>query len=439
MVACERTLSKGWPFFMPVGKLNTVTLKDGRKAIIIRTSDRISFKKCRRSWSWSSHLKENWGSKNLASPLWFGSAIHYALEDYHGYQKFDKPADAFRAYCIATSKQHLRDLPYDAAELFKLGTAIMSYYTDHWLRHRKADQTFWLDGVPQVEVDLEIEVPLDDHPHLKELAAYHSADCVLYRGTIDRMAIDEYGRLWVVEYKTAKVFEHNHYQTDPQVTTYVWAAKAIYPNHEVAGVIYQQFGKKIPEQPKILASGKVSTASNMITSATLYRDLLDRIYGSAENAPEANRDYLTNLMISEDEHKDRYIVRTLVTRNDHMCEMEAQKILLELEDMLNPDLPLYPAPTRDCSRMCSFLGPCVSFDDGSDWEYNLEHNFAKRDSAADRMWRRRMPSPEKMLALREAGGEPDLEEMQARLQSLPHEAREAIERGEEEIGFTFNM
>lgn len=752
---------------MPIQRLNTVTLKDGRRAIIIRTSDRISFKKCRRSWNWSSHLKGNWGPDNLASPLWFGSAIHFALEDYHGYQKFQTPADAFRAYCIATSKQHLRDLPFDAPELFRLGTAMMDYYTTHWLRHRKADQTFWLEDkhgekIPQVEVDFEIEVPVWEHPRLLDYLRHHNADCVLYRGTIDRVAIDEYGRLWIVEYKTAKVVEHGHYQTDPQVTTYCvpldtqiltrrgwqnydnlvvgeevlgynqetgqiewtkltavntpgkqqlqkisnksfefraseehrwvrgikhkglsyknnpktsikidtlkgykdnsylilsapyeggladitsdeaavlgwlltdgswgeytrgqraaihqkkysvevgallnkfpgavtrvteqngcltwhlsmpwingvarraglnmnllnweafvlglskqaltafceaamlgdgsiqksgqktffqnkgpkqdlfrlaffltgvlpsksrttskdnawsdktscntfslttphkwmktvqvcestveevwcpttelgtwimrqgeqiavtgncWAGKNIYKQYgyDVAGVVYQQFVKKMPEPPKTLASGKISTASNLTTSATLYQDALERLYGDVQKAPDANREYLTNLMISEDEHRDKYIQRVLVERNDHMCAMEAQKILLELEDILNPDLPLYPAPTRDCSRMCSFLSPCVSFDDGGDWEYELNNRFAKRNQDADKFWRRRMPSAERLAQMRMKGLEPDLEEMQFRLQQLPPDQQQKVERGEEEISFTFNV
>lgn len=426
---------------MPIQRLNTTLLKDGRKAIIIRTSDRIQFKKCRRAWSWGSHLKGNWGPSNLASPLWFGSAIHYALEDYHGHNRFESPADAFRAYCIATSKQHLRDLPYDAMELFRLGTAMMDYYTTHWLRHRKADKTFWLDGIPQVEVDFEIEIPLEEYPLLRDLCHLHDADCVLYRGTIDRVAIDEYGRLWVVEYKTAKIAEHMHYLTDPQVTSYVWAAKHVYKKYgyEVAGVKYIQFIKKMPEPPKILASGKISTAQNLVTSATLYRDALERMYGDVTKAPEANQEFLTNIMISEDEHRDRYIQRVDVERNDHMCQMEAQKILLELEDILNPNLPLYPSPVRECSRMCSFIAPCVSFDDGSDWEYNLTHRFAQRNQDADKFWRKRLPNPGKLAEMRKKNIVPDLEEMQVVLQSLPTAQQAAIEKGEEEIAFTFSM
>lgn len=425
--------------------LNVSTLPDGRKAIIIRTSDSIGFKKCRRSWSWSSHLKRNLGPSYLASPLWFGSAIHYALEDFHGYKHFETAADAFQAYCIATSKQHLRDLPNDAEELYELGVAGMEYYENGWLRTRKQDETYWeadpTTGVliPQVEVNFEIEVPVWDHPMLQAYMESMGAECVLYRGTIDRVSIDEFGRLWVVEYKTAKRAEHMHYQTDPQVTRYVWAASHMYPNHEVAGVVYHQFIKNKPQQPKILSSGLFSTASNLMTSANLYGPALERMYGSIGMAPLKNRDFLTGLMVKEDENNDKYIVRTYIGRNTHMIEAEAQKILLELEDMLNPDLPLYPNPTRDCAHMCSFLGACVSFDDGSDYEDILNDRFSPRDQAADRMWRRRMPDPKILAHMRNEKMIPDLTDMQIRLQSLPKQEQEAIERGEEAINFTFNM
>lgn len=419
--------------------LKVSSLSDGRRAIIVRTSDRIAFKKCRRSWSWSSHLKQNLGPSYLASPLWFGSAIHYALEDYYGYKHFETASDAFRAYCIATSKQHLRDLPNDAEELYDLGVAMMDYYENGWLSTRKPDETYWEDGIPQVEVNFEIPVPLEQHPLLKAYAAEHGADHVLYRGTIDRVAIDEYGRLWVVEYKTAKRAEHMHYQTDPQVSTYVWAASHIYPGHEIAGVVYHQFIKNKPVQPRILSSGLFSTASNLMTSANLYKPALEAMYGSVGLAPQKNREFLTDLMLKEDENNDKFISRVYIERNKHMLEAEAQKILLEMEDMLNPDLPLYPNPTRDCSRMCSFLGACVSFDDGSDFQAILDANFSPRDQAADRLWRRRMPDPEKLAKLRHDKLTPDLTDMQIRLQSLPKVEQEAIERGDQSINFTFNL
>jgi dGTP triphosphohydrolase len=310
---------------------------------------------------------------------------------------------------------------------------MMDYYVDFWLHPmtmRKPDQTYWLDGVPQVEVNFEIEVPLADNPVLADLARRQGADCILYRGTIDRMVQDpETGFLWVDEYKTAKVAEHFHYQTDPQCTTYVWAASHIY-DQPVAGVIYHQFIKKMPEAPRILSSGKISTASNLTTSYPLYKNALVQMYGSVESAPKSNVEFLTNLAMSESVDRDKYIVREKVYRNNHTLEAEAQKILLEMEDMLNPDLPLYPNPTRDCSRMCSFLAACVSMDDGGDWEEELAQEYADRDQAADRMWRKRLPPPEALLAMRDAGEKlPRLEDIQIQIKSMSDNRRAEMDAG----------
>ena len=423
-------------------------LKDGRKAIIIRTSDRIAFKACRRKWNWSSHLKENLGSKGLASALWFGSAVHYGLEDFHGYKNFGTAAEAFQAYCIATSKQHLRDLPSDAVEHYHLGTALLDYYENTWLTqpgrppvhptYQYTDPTTGV-SIPAVEVNFEIEIPLGDFPRLAALAKSQGADCILYRGTVDRVGIDPEGNcLWVYEYKTAKRAEHLHYETDPQVTVYLWAIQQVF-SLPVAGVVYLQFVKNEPKVPTPLGTGKISTAQNLVTSAALYRRGLLDMYEDEGRFPEPNRKFLVELMQKEDEDKDRFIQRARISRNQHQLDMEAQKIILEVEEMINPDLALYPNPTRECSRMCGFVPPCVAFDAGADWEQMLANKFAPRDQDPDTLWRRRLPSPEKMKALRGVNKTPDLEEMQLRLQELPPQDQEAIIRGEQEIEFTFVM
>jgi hypothetical protein len=422
-------------------------LADGRKAIIVRTSDRIAFKACRRKWAFSSHLKRNLGSTALGGPLWFGSGVHYGLEDYHGFNHFGSPADAFRAYCIATSKQHYQDLPSDSLELFQLGTALLDYYVTHWLEHpgRPVDDTFYFPDpatgrdVPQVEVNFEIPIPLEQFPRLAALAREHGADLVLYRGTIDRMGVDRDGDLWVYEYKTAKRAEHLHYETDPQVTVYQWAAQQVY-GRPIAGIVYLQFVKNMPKIPAPLSStGKVSTASNLVTSVPLYRRGLINMYGDVASAPEPNKKFLNELMTKEDEKGDRFIQREYITRNQHQLAAESEKIVLELEDMLNPELCLYPNPTRECARYCSFMSPCVAMDAGADWEGMLEGRYAERGGAAENFWRRRLPSPDKLKALRGKNLIPDMEEMQVRLQEMPEKDRDAIVRGEQDAEFTFLM
>lgn len=342
---------------------------------VIRNSDRVLFRRCRRRWGWNSHLRGNLGPKTNALPLWIGSGFHFGLEDHHGLKQFPSASDAYRAYARATLKYNKRSLPIDYHEYIDIACGMLDYYTDLWMIGRDPLQTFWWEGQPQVEVNFRIQVPW--------ARGKYGYDEVVYSGTIDRIIIDQQGTLWVVEYKTAKQIFTMHYAMDGQITSYVWAAKHLYPGYDVGGVIYQQHRKNLPKTPELLASGKFSTKKNMLTTQRHYRDALIRTYGDLKWAPIANVDYMNSLIHKEDMDHDIFVRRDKVYRNDHQCMAEGEKILLEIEEMLNPDLPLYPNPSRDCAYMCPFSSACVAIDDGSDWQSELEMNFQPRERTYD--------------------------------------------------------
>ncbi len=47
--------------------------------------------------------------------------------------------------------------------------------------------------------------------------------------------------------------------------------------------------------------------------------------------------------------------------------------------MCNPNLPLYPNPTKDCSWDCNFRDICIMVDRDDDWEYALQDTTVQRD------------------------------------------------------------
>ena len=359
---------------------------------IIRTSDRIAFKNCRRRWGWSSHLRHNLGPKYGIGPLWFGTGIHFALEDFHGYNRFGHPKAAFEAF-VKASKLHSKEkLPDGWEELLSLGQGMMDYYVV-WLQLRPLSRlrTYWVDGVPQVEVNFRFRIPGD--------WTKFGYDEVYYSGTIDRICIDEHGYLWPLDYKTAKNMETLHFMTDPQVNAYMWAAPFLY-DKPIGGFKYMQLKKAIPNPGRLIYGGsKISTAENQSTSHYMYRQTLIDFYGSVDASPMENQAFLTKLAQHEDENRDDFIQVDSIARNERMGQSEGVKILMEIEDMLNPDLPLYPNPTRFCmntwnpEQSCPFVGPCVSMDDGSDWLYELEQTTDLRETKYD-AWRTKLIFPD---------------------------------------------
>lgn len=359
----------------------------GERVAVIRTSDRTNFRRCRRKWGWSSHLRQNLAPIEAASPLWFGSGFHYALEDFHGPHNYAKPVEAFNDYVRAThaqakAKGNPRLMPFDWVELTLLGRKMLEYYTDYWLIGRDPLQTFIYKGRPQVEVHVLMPVPIRT-PHF---------DRVYYAATLDRVVVHNNG-LFIVDYKTAKQIQTHFFQTDPQISAYCWIAQQLY-GQPIKGFIYQQHRKRFPEDPRVLADGTISTASGQATSHRHYRRSLLNLYGSPDKFPTRNVDFLNQLAHVEEEHADPFIRRSFVYRNQHQCEAEGVKLLLELEDMLNPNIPLYPNPTRDCGHLCAFNSPCVDMDDGSDFEETLRLMYTPKDDAFD-SWRDYLPPERK--------------------------------------------
>jgi hypothetical protein len=358
-----------------------------KRTAVIRTSDRILFKRCRRRWGWGSHLRGNLGGKGTVSPLWLGSGFHFALEDYYGSNAYGHPSKALEAYAIATYRMGGFDaMPATWAEDLELGKGMLTYYVDYWLRTRDPLPTFIFDGRPQCEVNFRIPIPID--------AREYGYDEVVYSGTLDRVAIDDQGILWVLEYKTAKAIQTSHFETDPQVTTYAWAASLLYPGYAVGGVIYQQHLKRTPEQPRMLAGGRLSTDTKQYTDYHAYRNIVKQIYGDTTTAPAPILSTLNHFASLEELESNRFVRRDRLYRNSHQCEAEGVKILLETADMLNPQLDLYPNPTRDCN-FCGFKGPCIAIDSGEDWEEELAMFFQPRAAVYD-SWRKHLPTLEEL-------------------------------------------
>lgn len=355
----------------------------------IRTSDRIAFKRCRRKWGWNSHLRGNLGPKESQAPLWFGTGMHFALEDFHGYNVYGSPTEAFKAYCQATHSLRTKiNIPAMYNELRELGIGMMDYYS-MWLSERDIYKTFWFNGIPQVEVRAHVEIPFD----IKAKYPTSPYDKAVYSVTIDRVVEDpEDGGLWLVDYKSAKAIQTLHYATDPQIGAYYWAAGYIY-DRPIKGFIYQQHRKDSPQIPRVTSMGRLSVDKRQLVTHRSYRAVLVNIYGPDFNKwPGENLSFLNNLAAEETPDMDRFIRRDKIYRNEFSFESEGAKILLEVEDMLNPDLPLYPNPTRDCIYMCNFLHACLSVDDGSDWEYELEMAHGPREMETD-LWRSNLPQP----------------------------------------------
>ncbi len=281
------------------------------------------------------------------------------MEDYHGYNIFGSPVEAFKAYvdaCRLFKRANGHGLPDDWKELATLGEGILEHYLI-WAQNRDTLQTVWVDGKPQVETTVHIPLTIAPPPGF---------DKVVYQLTLDRLVEvdDEY---WILDWKFYKSFGQGNLDLDQQLSAYIWGAST-YFDKPIVGAILHEFRKELAAPPRVLGSGKISIAENQKTTHRLYREALIEVYGEVEKASSGHIKRLNDFAARETDDRDDFIRRTRTRRTSLQQESQGTLIMMEAHDMCNPDLPLYPNPTRDCSWDCSLSDVCLMVDRDDDWQ-----------------------------------------------------------------------
>lgn len=399
-------------------KLNYAPVNTDTTMLSVSTSFRRVFKRCRKKFDYSSSLKQSLTAKGSEKNknFWFGSGIHFALEDYHGKNLFGDPLYAFESYTESFGD----DVPEGAEPLGDLGLAMLDYYLQ-WLPKKNARYGFRTAGVtsdgklidvgegynfnqgniaPAVEqeftIDLGIKaiVRVSDNnilchynenslftlsPILGEFGdpvalidydtVYTHYDNsigewvqvkvlpVCYHGTMDRIVVDNQGRFWIEDYKTAKNFDTNKLDLDEQITSYLWAAEQVF-GIPFAGFVYLQMKKAKASKPNRNKDGTLSVNKNQKTTYNLLKEELSKDYGDYRKAPKKYIDFLNVLAAKEDMYGDDFIRWDLVKRSIEQKKNTYKQIMAEVNDMLTVSYA-YPTPTRDCIWDCPFRSACI--------------------------------------------------------------------------------
>jgi len=354
--------------------------------------------------------------------FWFGSAIHYAFEDYFGWNRFGDPRLAFEAYYKAFDED---DRPEAADIMQPIGLSMLTYFLTWYPRHNELYglETLWLDeqnrpvkphtpgARPCVEesftLDLGVKVIVDAATNeiIKELEPgdrlvlytpliagdgqlddlYFWEDQVVYivpvyyHGTLDRVCIDKHGRIYILDYKTAKSADTAKLETDDQISAYMWAAEQ-HLKLPIYEFIYLQLTKDAIKPPKRLKDGSLSVDKKQKTTYDLVRRALLEEFGKISAAPSKYIDFLNHMVETETPEGDRFIRWDFVKRSKAQKIATYNHIMAELSLMLWPNLKVYPSPTRDCGWDCPFREICILMDDDmrSEADRILMSNYAQR-------------------------------------------------------------
>jgi hypothetical protein len=364
----------------------------------VHTSERKSFRGCRRRWSWI--FQENFYPVVTAKPLEFGVAYHKAMEVLHNPVTWRFPhltlgalaEKAFVDTCNEQRKAYLRvkdqytlddDASHDYDERIALGRGMIWYYVKNQLPALQKEYT-------PTHVEVSFDIPMTDvdgsqlYCRCKGCRRYFAraggtakfgpwfGNPVVVSGRVDMVVYDEYGQYWLWDFKTAAQLSANEIflDLDDQVATYVWALRKGL-NLNVEGFLYHEQRKAFPEPPKenkVRRLGRIfSVAANQ---ATDYETYLKTVSEQDKEAYEAGL-YDAYLTMLKEEGIDYYRRFKLYKSDYELYEVE-KNLRSEVLEIINPNLRIYPTPGRFSCQTCAFQTPCISKNQGHDYQYSLE-------------------------------------------------------------------
>jgi hypothetical protein len=214
--------------------------------ILVRTSERASFLKCRQSWYWG--WVERLKHPDTDPKLVFGDLVHQALAIYYkkGTKRGPLPAETFEQLCTTNLDEFQGRIwsEDEFVDVIELGVTMLERYVDHW---SEADKEFRIISSEQV-----FEVPIGRYNGRK----------VFYVGTIDGVWQSlSTGKIRFAEHKTATAISEDALPMDEQVGAY-WTygprwlrLKGILKSgEELDGILYNWLRKAAPKPEDLLDS-----------------------------------------------------------------------------------------------------------------------------------------------------------------------------------------
>lgn len=362
----------------------------------IHTSERRSFRSCRRRWDWA--YRQHYLPVEQPKALAFGIAYHRGIEAFYNpstwtttsaQQKMNNAQLAFGATCEEQKSQYLRATqqrhltPEDQAdydERVELARGMFDYYAttihpreDTWFHPVRTEQSFEIpltndDGTPMI---------CRNSPSCGQ--THPNPTSVTFAGRVDAIVKDLInGGYFIVDHKTATQLlnpHDNYLPLDDQIAGYTAALKKVL-GINIKGFVYAEYRKDFPHPPLPLKrknGGRLLSTSktNATDYDTFYQALVD--YDEIGNI-DAYDDYLTYL---KSDDAPRFYQRFTIYKNDKELVNVLNVLHEESLDMIDDKLRIYPTTGRFTCTGCAYKEPCIGKFRGDDYTFTLNSLFNK--------------------------------------------------------------
>lgn len=326
----------------------------------VHTSDIRYFKQCRRSWQWSSPLRENRVPKRTPRYFARGRAFHACLEQYYdtGQCPSDLFFDAYTDVLVGDATQGIDEKTDQAGFVAASDEALSQSFVVEDLEMGERvlqDYVLW----SRKNDDYEEVVAVEQHGHVpllspNEMPLGTKYDEAFFSFRTDMIVKRNGGQNWIVDFKTTSQLPSYerlaHLDTDEQITGYLKACELMY-GLKFTGAVFVYILMRRPDDPTVLKSGKLSVSKSQNTSVYMYLRTLKEMGLD----PKDYSGILNHLADKKQWFRGIECVRTPEEKDNMWQQLKGMAY-----EMLRPDAFIYPSPSVMNCGGCSYFGPCLS-------------------------------------------------------------------------------
>lgn len=339
-------------------------------AVDLRPSDRIWFKRCRRSWDFNSRLRRNLEPAERPYTLDLDRAVRDGLAVYYfpGMWEWDRKVVRPLAFAAFEKTMHRQredhELTPPEDEAWDRGLAAGRRLLEQYVAWAPAADRFW---PVRVETDFDVQIP---DPTVADTDLVSTdGQVVRYGGRVDLLLVDEHDAYWVVRHRLVEHFtDPELLSLDDEIVAACWAWELFYLGMRISGTIHNELCLS-GEPPDPAEPVRRPRAAHAFARARAQHR---RMYAQAEYVP-------SEMVVEEGGGMFR---RTRIPRTRAALDDLGRRLAIEAREMLDTAVPVYPNPAPEHCGVCDFRAPCLAMNEGGDSEALLSTGYRDRPPKA---------------------------------------------------------
>lgn len=364
-----------------------IAVPDDHPIVLMRNSERSTFRRCRQKWEWSYNLRLE--PERTKGALTFGRLVHSALEGWYvpGRKRGIHPATTFEQLYLADAQQFSQwDEDGERYDALELGLAMLNGYVDEYGQD---------DHIEIIQSELPLEVDVYDK-HGNYLCTWIGKSDAAYKDLMKSRKGKPY--IGALEHKTAKSIPDDlrvNTGYGEQGLSYWWAMSIVFKERgilpegvELQGVQFNWLRKGMPdERPRnevghrLNKPGKAALQDACAEAGVDTKGTMEVLTHRLLGAGWTEHDVALLGEVSKNQPRPLFY-RWPLEFSERQLDTINRRIRMEAYEMAlvrAGKLPIYKNPTKDCDWDCPFKEACEIHEMGGDFETVLELEFMEWD------------------------------------------------------------